>query len=778
MLWGTAPWVPQKPADVKPLGANYELADTAVVFQPFFQHSRKVLPDAPLWNSHIMGGRPFIADGQSAVYSPFSAPAYVIPFWRSLAFIAFLKLFVAAFGTYLLARALGMRFGGALLAGVVYTFGTFFVAWLGWPLTSVFALIPWLLLLTELVVRDPGPLPWAGLAGVVGLVFLGGHPESSFHALVVTIAWFAFRVLMDWRRADGVRPLVRPTLAFGLAVGAGAALAGIVLLPLFELLVNSGDYARRANAAPSHTQLWTVGAFFLSDYWGRATQTPLAAIVTNRGFYAGGITLMLAAVALVLRPTRTRVAFAVLAGFCLAVVLGADPIFSLLTKLPGFKTAHNGRMVIFILLALALLAGWGVDDLSERGLPGLTRRRVAIAGATALFLVPFVWMLVAGTLHPGQLGPALKIAWGFEDAPAPRVLKPPLPETVAAIRLSALLQWLPLAGLGLALIVLRLTPAGRRRLAASAFVALAVTVAAVDLFRANVGYNPSIPVAYAQQPVNPAIRYLQSRVPNRFSAFNRPLIAQPLQPDLSMRYGLYDARGYDFPVIRRYDDFWRATAAPPGDFIPPTARAQPNEQSVRGMSLLSVSDILQDPDDAPVKLPGLHVVYEDAGARIYRNDNALPRAFLVDRQQTVEGRQAALAATIDPGFDARHVAITERALPGLRQAGASSASTAPGDARLTRYGDEHAVVATSAPRRSLLVLTDVDFPGWKATVDGKDADIEHVDYLLRGVSVPAGRHTVEFSYQPRSWTFGWILSLLAFLTVGGVALGGWLRRAR
>ncbi len=306
MLWSTAPWLPVKPADVKPLGANYELADTAVVIQPFFQHSRQVLPDVPLWNSHIMGGRPFLADAQSAVYSPFTAPAYALPFWRSLAFTAFLKLFVAAFGTYLLGRALGMRFGGALFAGVVFTFGTFFVAWLGWPLTNVFALIPWLLLLTELLVRDPGPLPAAGLAGVVGLAFLGGHPESSFHALTVTIAYFAFRALLAWRRADGIRPLVRPVLAFGLALGAGAALAAVLLVPLFELLVNSGDYARRANAAPSHTQLWTVGAFFLSDYWGRATQTPLAAIVTNRGFYAGGITLMLAAVALVLRPTALR----------------------------------------------------------------------------------------------------------------------------------------------------------------------------------------------------------------------------------------------------------------------------------------------------------------------------------------------------------------------------------------------------------------------------------------------------------------------------------------
>ena len=56
--------------------------------------------------------------------------------------MAALKLFVGAFGMYLLGRTLGMRFGGALLAGVVFAFGTFFVVWLPWPLTNVFPLIP------------------------------------------------------------------------------------------------------------------------------------------------------------------------------------------------------------------------------------------------------------------------------------------------------------------------------------------------------------------------------------------------------------------------------------------------------------------------------------------------------------------------------------------------------------------------------------------------------------------------------------------------------------
>ena len=794
MLWSTAPWTASAPPDVRWGGANFERADAVTQFEPFTEHAKRVLPDVPLWNPHTMAGRPFLANAQSAVFSPFSIPAYVLPLDKALAVIAMLKLFVAAFGTYLLGRALGMRFGGALLAGVVFAFGTFLVAWLAWPLGSVFALIPWLLLLTELVVRRPGPLPAAGLAAVVALAFLGGHPESTFHAVAAACLFFAARAGVAWWGGGRQRRrLVRPALLFGAAVVCGTAVAAAMVLPLLELFVRSADYARRLDTPPGYSDARFLGAFLLPDYWGRPTQTPIVGIVSNRGWYAGGITLMLAAAALVLRPTRLRLAVAAAGALTLAIVLGVQPFFGVATALPGFSTAHNGRLTIFVLLALALLAGWGVDELSGRSRPQGRRRGAALAAAVAIFCAPFAWMLVAGTLAPGRLGSALEVAWGFADPPATpigpgrdldalRAVGDAVPvATVEIIRLSALLQWLVLGGAALVLVGLRLAGgSGRRalRLSAGAFVPLAVVLVAVDLFRANMGFNPAIPVDHAEQPVTGAIRHLQARRPNRFAGFSRAGIGQPLQPNLSLRYGLYDARGYDYPVERRYDAFWRATAAPPGEFIPPTSRADVNERSLRGMSLLSVSDILQDPADPPVRLPGLRVVYSGPDGRVYRNARALPRAFLVSRQRTVDGDGAALAAVTAAGFDARAVAVTERAVPSLPEATAGAAVPTAGTARLTAYGAERAVAVATARSPSLLVLTDVHYPGWKATVDGRPATIERVDYLLRGVVVPPGRHRVEFRYEPTSWRAGWLVSALAILVLLATTAVGWRARRR
>ena len=168
LLWSSAPWDTSRPAGMRLFGANGDLTDAATVFQPLQQEVRHRLPDTPLWNPDIQGGRPLLADQQSAVFSPFSLPTYVLPYWWSLSLVAALKILVACLGTFLLARALGIRDGPAFVAGLAYGFSLFFVVWLPWPLTSVWALLPWLLWATDRVVRDPGPGPAAPPSSTVG----------------------------------------------------------------------------------------------------------------------------------------------------------------------------------------------------------------------------------------------------------------------------------------------------------------------------------------------------------------------------------------------------------------------------------------------------------------------------------------------------------------------------------------------------------------------------------------------------------------------------------
>ena len=404
------------------------------------------------------------------------------------------------------------------------------------------------------------------------------------------------------------------------------------------------------------------------------------------------------------------------------------------------------------------------------------RRRLVVAASAGILVVPVLWMGAAGTLTTRGLAHALDVAWGFANPPSVD-LHPDdtLPGDI--VRMSALLQWLPLAAAGLALVALR----ARRvpRLAVVPFVALAVVLLTVDLFRANMGFNPAIHTADAVPPRTGAIAELQRQAPNRFVGIGKTFSFQPLPPDMSMRYGLYDARGYDYPAEKRYDRLWRRSVAPGvPDFTQPIVLATGTPASLRALSLLERQRRAAGDGRPAPAAPGLRVAYRGRDGTVYRNTRALPRTFLVGAQRPSAGEDAALATVTAPAFDGRAAVVTEQPLAGIPDAGAAPAGD-PGRTRLVRYEAERVDGRRRAARRSVLVLTDVHFPGWKATVDGRAAPIERVDYLLRGVVVPPGRPPRRVhATRRRASGSGWIISLLAALAVLAVVVAELLRRRR
>jgi hypothetical protein len=352
------------------------------------------------------------------------------------------------------------------------------------------------------------------------------------------------------------------------------------------------------------------------------------------------------------------------------------------------------------------------------------------------------------------------------------------------MRLAALISWLTLAGAGVLLVALRL----RGRLAATPFVALAVLLVCVDLFRIGMGYNPAIDRKYASQPATGAIRFLQGERPARFAGTEE--IPQNV---IAMRFDLYEARGYDLPILRRYDRFWRrevvgrAANVAGGLFDIPLIFPEVTPRSLRALRLLGVTHVMRakaiwpgkPPYDRlieyePLRAPGLTQVYDGADARVYRLAGALPRAFVVGAQRPVDGEDAAFEAVTDPSFAARDVAVTEQKLPGLPEAPAAGGG---GSASIVSYDPERVRVRARSEGPGLLVLGDNYFPGWKAKVDGRSVPVERVDYLFRGVRLGNGEHVVEFRYEPLSWRIGWIVSVIALAGLALAVFLGVRRRA-
>ena len=80
-----------------------------------------------------------------------------------------------------------------------------------------------------------------------------------------------------------------------------------------------------------------------------------------------------------------------------------------------------------------------------------------------------------------------------------------------------------------------------------------------------------------------------------------------------------------------------------------------------------------------------------------------------------------------------------------------------------------------------MVFSEIYYPGWRAYLDGKPVEHGRADYVLRAMQVPAGRHQVEFVFDPQSLHTTERIAYTAFglLLAGAViAVGAAVRKKR
>jgi len=150
------------------------------------------------------------------------------------------------------------------------------------------------------------------------------------------------------------------------------------------------------------------------------------------------------------------------------------------------------------------------------------------------------------------------------------------------------------------------------------------------------------------------------------------------------------------------------------------------------------------------------LVYRDPYATISEFPKALPRVAVYRHVVAAADDAAALGAVAAPDFDPEREAVVEPA--SAVQAGLAALQRTPRlpviAGSLEYYASRRARMLVDAPAPALVVFNDTDFPGWTATVDGRAVPILRANYLFRGVLVGAGRHEVEFDYEPRSFALG------------------------
>ena len=88
----------------------------------------------------------------------------------------------------------------------------------------------------------------------------------------------------------------------------------------------------------------------------------------------------------------------------------------------------------------------------------------------------------------------------------------------------------------------------------------------------------------------------------------------------------------------------------------------------------------------------------------------------------------------------------------------------PGTVAVTSFAPNRIKLAASLTRPAFVVLSEVYYPGWEATVDGRPAPLVNGDYILRAVPVSAGRHEVVLRFRSRPFQLGLTISLMTLAT--------------
>jgi hypothetical protein len=268
------------------------------------------------------------------------------------------------------------------------------------------------------------------------------------------------------------------------------------------------------------------------------------------------------------------------------------------------------------------------------------------------------------------------------------------------------------------------------------------------------GMNPSVPVAEAFPPTRAEAIAARELGDGRLFAD-----AGVFPPSTTLVRGLRALGGYDGMDVASFNELRRYALKPGAHallaFGPRHAALESPVLRLLGVELLATDGPFAHPDWELIAGPTAQAP-EYAEVHLHRARAPLPRAFLVPRVASLEDVRSQIAAG---GFDPLALASAAPLEP-LARPYAQGAIEA-----LEFDGNNRVRMRARLDGDGFLVLTEQHFPGWRATVGGREQPIAYADGIFRGLYLAAGEHEIVFEYAPRSLRIGLALAASALLAL-------------
>jgi len=676
-----------------------------------------------LWNPAVSCGAPIYADPMvHPFYPPHLALHFLFPPDAAFELGLMLHLFFAGAAMFWLLRGLGRSEAASTVGGLVWMILGYHATWFSTAIlegVSVFGPLTLLAIARGVAARDLAPAALTGLS--MGMAILGSHPQHALHFFLFAAAWLAMSARADLR--SGAR---FATVFVLISVGVGLA----AILTRLDTIEN-GWRIPEGDLATLYDEPWTLPVYVSSLILGKVFFPATFTHEVEFTVYAGLAAATLAVLGVVKGRRDPTVLFVALFGAAALAVAFLRPLAQLLQILPIFNLSPSSRWLYLFGFCLTLLTASGVDSLSSspRSLSWI------VSAFPAVFL--FVCLIGMGPFRLGN-GAAVETLLGF---------------TLAAAAAWALRSRVRLAyGLGVAAILLELLP---------------------PFVLSNWHADPK-----AIRGVPEPIRFVRGRETEPWratGALGSPHSAGGPGRDFDLLdgnstlalFGVETAAGFEAILPAHYVAF----ALEAGADVAVSGRATMFKRF--GSKLLDAAGLKYVFTPFPEPLPARFRLVREWGAlKLYENTAALPRAHVVSAVLAARDGNQAVRLTRSGEFDPRTTVILETQEPLPETAAAASGRAVWKDRSADRM-----TLDVESSENAFLVVSETDYPGWEADVDGTAVPIFRANVAFRAVPIPAGRHEVRFRFRPESARYGFFGSM-AFILLGGTFWAWRLRKIK
>ncbi|MDE5773599.1 MAG: YfhO family protein [Muribaculaceae bacterium] len=506
------------------------------------------------------------------------------------------------------------------------------------------------------------------------------------------------------------------------------------------------DHAENANLMPQELQ-------FLSQFPQYFGDQPM----TNGPVYVGAIVLLLAILALFVvdSPKLVPIKWALFAASFIAVLLAWGHNFSLLTdfcidNIPGYNKFRAVASILVIPeFCIPLLAAMALYQIATERTEYLKKYRwtlITIFGLGAL--ICFV-----GWVSPSVFGSPFSISernqltqMGILNDPAYASIM----QSVRATRLSLVsadsLRSLIYIIVGFGIIILYLKGAFNSR---PLFVCALTAVVLIDLFTVNKRYVNS-------DNFTDAVAQSDSFYPTKADEFilqdNDPNYRVADLGDFNGARSSYFHKtigGYHAAKLTRYNDLLTSGIMPAVQRLMNDAHANA-EAAANDTTAINDTIPVETPrlftTDVPV-LDMLNTKYFMMGDYAEQNPNALGNAWWIDDIRYVNNPDEEMAQTLS--IDPARSAVADKAFETTL---GQPTSISDGDyIKETSYAPNKLTYSADTRRGGIAVFSEIWFPdGWNVTIDGQPAQLGRVNYVLRALRIPAGKHEIVMTFNPKS----------------------------